>query len=84
MKRKKRILEKYDKKTGKWISVPFDNANDEMIRIYEMMEAELEITANTNQTPDPFGITFDFMVITSGVIILGFSLGFTLRKPKGF
>jgi hypothetical protein len=45
MKRKKRILEKYDKKTGKWISVPFDNANEEMIRIYEMMEAELEITA---------------------------------------
>ena len=45
---------------------------------------ELEITANTNQTPDPFGITFDFMVVTSGVIILGFSLGFTLRKPKGF
>ena len=45
--------------------------------------SELEITANTNQTPDPFGITFDFMVITSGVIILGFSLGFTLRKPKG-
>ena len=46
--------------------------------------SELEITANTTQTPDPFGITFDFMVITSGVVILGFSLGFTLRKPKGF
>ena len=46
--------------------------------------SELEITANTNQTHDPFGITFDFMVITSGVVILGFSLGFTLRKPKGF
>ena len=46
--------------------------------------SELEIIANTNQTPNPFGITFDFMVITSGVIILGFSLGFTLRKPKGF
>ena len=46
--------------------------------------SELEIIANTNQTPDPFGITFDFMVIISGVIILGFSLGFTLRKPKGF
>jgi hypothetical protein len=46
--------------------------------------SELEIIANTNQTPDPFGITFDFMVITSGVVILGFSLGFTLRKPKGF
>ena len=32
--------------------------------------SELDIIANTNQTPDPFGITFDFMVITSGVIIL--------------
>jgi len=46
--------------------------------------SDLEITANTNQTPDPFGITFDLMVMTSGVVILGFSLGFTLRKPKGF
>jgi hypothetical protein len=45
MKRKKRILEKYDKETGTWVSVPFDDANEEMIRIYEMMEAELEITA---------------------------------------
>jgi hypothetical protein len=45
MKRKKRTLEKYDKKTGTWVSVPFDDANEEMIRIYEMMEAELEITA---------------------------------------
>ena len=46
--------------------------------------SDLEVTANTNQTPDPFGISFDLMVMTSGVVILGFSLGFTLRKPKGF
>ena len=46
--------------------------------------SELEVTANINQTPNPFRMTFDFMVIISGVIILGFSLGFTLRKPKGF
>ena len=45
MKRKKRILEKYDEKTGTWVSVPFDDANEEMIHVYEMMEAELEITA---------------------------------------
>jgi len=24
------------------------------------------------------------MVITSGMVIIGFSMGFTLRKPKGF
>ena len=55
-----------------------------IILIQNTGASELEIIANTNQTPDPFGITFDFMVMTSGVVILGFSLGFTLRKPKGF
>ena len=45
---------------------------------------ELNVTAITNQIPDPIGFTFDFMVITSGVVIIGFSMGFTLRKPKGF
>ena len=55
-----------------------------IILIQNTGSSDLEITANTNQTPDPFGITFDLMVMTSGVVILGFSLGFTLRKPKGF
>ena len=45
---------------------------------------ELEITAVTNQTPNPIGFTFDLMVIISGMVIIGFSMGFTLRKPKGF
>ena len=44
----------------------------------------LEITAITKQTPNPFGFTFDLMVIISGMVIIGFSMGFTLRKPKGF
>ena len=61
-----------------------DQEGQTIIVIQNTGASELEIIANTNQTPDPFGITFDFMVITSGVIILGFSLGFTLRKPKGF
>jgi len=45
---------------------------------------ELEIIAITKQTPNPVGFTFDLMVIISGMIIIGFSMGFTLRKPKGF
>ena len=45
MKRKKRYLEKFDKETGEWIKVPLAEANEEAIRIYDMMEAELEITA---------------------------------------
>ncbi len=54
------------------------------IEIQNTGNTELEITSVTNQTPNPFGFTFDLMVIISGMVILGFSLGFTLRKPKGF
>ncbi len=54
------------------------------IEIQNTGNTELEITAETNQTPNPFGFTFDLMVIISGLVILGFSMGFTLRKPKGF
>ncbi len=55
-----------------------------IIQIQNTGNTELEITAETNQTPNPFGFTFDLMVIISGMVILGFSMGFTLRKPKGF
>ncbi len=54
------------------------------IEIQNTGNTELEITAETNQTPNPFGVTFDLMVIISGMGILGISMGFTLRKPKGF
>ena len=45
MKRKKQQLEKLDKKTGKWIKVDLEEANEEMMQIYDRMEAELEISA---------------------------------------
>ena len=57
---------------------------DSKILIQNTGNNELEITAITKQTPDPIGFTFDLMVIISGIVIIGFSLGFTLRKPKGF
>jgi hypothetical protein len=57
---------------------------DTKILIQNTGNKELDITVITNQTPDPLGFTFDFMVIISGIIIIGFSMGFTIRKPKGF
>ncbi|MDH3396182.1 MAG: hypothetical protein OEL52_08535 [Nitrosopumilus sp.] len=46
--------------------------------------AELSITGELIRSSDPIWFTYDLMVITSGVVIIGFSMGFTLRKPKGF
>lgn len=45
---------------------------------------ELSITGKLIRSSDPVWFTFDLMVITSGMVIIGFSMGFTLRKPKGF
>ena len=45
---------------------------------------ELKIVAITNQTPNPYGFTIHLMVIVTGLVIIGFSMGFAARKPKGF
>jgi hypothetical protein len=45
---------------------------------------ELSITGELIRNSDPLWFTYDLMVVISGVVIIGFSMGFTLRKPKGF
>ena len=45
---------------------------------------ELSITGELIRSSDPIWFTYDLMVVISGVVIIGFSMGFTLRKPKGF
>lgn len=54
------------------------------IQIQNTGSSELHIIATLNVTSDPILFTYHLIVIVSGVIIIGFSMGFTLRKPKGF
>ncbi len=54
------------------------------IQIQNTGSTELEITGVLVRSADPIWFTFDLMVIISGMVIIGFSMGFTLRKPKGF
>jgi len=54
------------------------------ILIQNTGDTELKITGILIRTSDPIWFTYDLMVITSGMVIIGFSMGFTLRKPKGF
>jgi len=54
------------------------------IQIQNTGNTELEITGVLIRSADPIWITYDLMVIISGMVIIGFSMGFTLRKPKGF
>lgn len=54
------------------------------IKIQNTGSSELDITGVLIRSSDPIWFTYDLMVITSGMVIIGFSMGFTLRKPKGF
>ena len=44
----------------------------------------MTVEATLNVTTDPILFSYHFIVIISGMIIIGFSMGFTIRKPKGF
>ena len=54
------------------------------IQIQNTGDTELTITGVLIRSSDPIWFTYDLMVIISGMVIIGFSMGFTLRKPKGF
>jgi len=45
---------------------------------------EIGVSARLSITTDPILFAYHFIVITAGVIIIGFSLGFSVRRPKGF
>lgn len=55
-----------------------------IIQIQNTGSTVLEITGVLIRSSDPIWFTYDLMVIISGMVIIGFSMGFTLRKPKGF
>ncbi len=54
------------------------------IKIENTGNEELQITGTLVRSSDPIWLTYDLMVVISGMVIIGFSMGFTLRKPKGF
>ena len=54
------------------------------IQIQNTGSSEMHIQATLSITPDPILFTYHLIVIISGIVIIGFSMGFTLRKPKGF
>ncbi len=55
-----------------------------VINLQNTGSSELKVEAILEVTSDPILFPFHMMVIISGMIIIGFSMGFTLRKPKGF
>lgn len=47
-------------------------------------QTELHVTGAFQKNTDTILFTYHFMVITAGIVIIGFSAAFSVRKPKGF
>jgi len=55
-----------------------------IIHLQNTGSSDLNVEATLQVSTDPILFTYHIVVITSGMVIIGFSMGFTLRKPKGF
>lgn len=64
-----------------WVHLEDGNT---IISIQNVGSSEVAIDATLEITTDPILFTYHIIVITSGVVIIGFSMGFSLRRPKGF
>ncbi len=54
------------------------------LKVQNTGDSELNISGYFTILTDPIQITYHILVITAGVVIIGFSAGFSVRKPKGF
>ena len=70
-----------DKASFSWISI---NSGETMIMIQNTGDSEFTENYRFELEPDPLFFTYSILVIIAGVVIIGFSAGFSAKKPKGF
>ena len=70
-----------DKASFSWISI---NSGVTMIMIQNTGDSEFTENYRFELEQDPLFFTYSILVIIAGVVIIGFSAGFSAKKPKGF
>lgn len=64
-----------------WISL---KNGEHFINITNTGDSVLHVSGQLNATTNPLIITSHLIVISSGVLIIGISAAFSIRKPRGF
>lgn len=54
------------------------------LEIQNTGQSELYVTGTVQISTDPIYYTYHVLVMISGIVIIGFSAGFSIRKPRGF
>ena len=59
-------------------------SGENVIRIQNTGKSEFNISGTFELSRDPLFFTYHILVIIAGIIVIGFSAAFTVRKPRGF
>jgi hypothetical protein len=70
-----------DKANLSWTSV---NSGETTIMIQNTGDSEFTEVYRFELERDPLFFTYSILVIIAGIVIIGFSAGFSAKKPKGF
>ena len=74
--------EDYEKELSiEWVHL---QDGESTLKIQNTGSSDLNAKGYFTVLTEPILITYHILVITTGVIIIGFSAGFSIRKPRGF
>jgi hypothetical protein len=59
-------------------------SGENIIQIQNTGNSEFHVSGTFELQRDPLFFTYSILVIVAGIVIIGFSAGFSVRKPKGF
>ena len=59
-------------------------AGENVIKIQNTGNSELNAKGTLEKSRDPLFLTYHILVIIAGIVVIGFSAAFTVRKARGF
>ena len=59
-------------------------AGENVIKIQNTGNSDLNAKGTLEKSRDPLFLTYLILVIIAGIVVIGFSAAFTVRKPRGF
>ena len=70
-----------NKETFSWINMA---SGENVIQIQNTGKSEFNVSGTFEVSRDPLFLTYHILVIIAGIVVIGFSAAFTVRKPRGF
>ena len=59
-------------------------SGENIIKIQNTGNSELNAKGVLEKLRDPLFLTYHILVVIAGIVVIGFSAAFTVRKPRGF